>query len=361
MRKIFFFAIVLSFTVSVKAQYVSLNDNEVQKLKALIGADTHAKQMYANYQAIANAAINETPQPIDTIQSEGLLKGNPKKTATANALRDVGKMYALAICYRVEHKKSYLESLASYLTAWATNNTSRGNPINDTNLEDAIVAYDLVKTYLQPKDNALTVKWLDQIANAAITMHSKSLKKETSYNNWRSHQLKIVGLIAYAIDHAGYKKYVAEHLKEQLEKNLYANGSGVDFKLRDALHYHVYDLEPLLRLAIVLKRATGVNVYSAVSASGSSIQKSVEWLLPYVTGEKTHAEYVNSTVKFDQARAQNGESAYKAGNLWNPKSGLKVMALAAYFDPQYNSTIKAVTGTTNEYSSWQLVLNKVMM
>ncbi|TCC96651.1 alginate lyase family protein [Pedobacter hiemivivus] len=361
MRKTLFFAIVLLFSAHAKAQYVSLNDNEVHKLKTLIGIDAHAKKLYTKYQVIADAAVKENPQPIDTIRTEGLLKGNPKKTATINALRDMSKMYALAICYRIEGKKSYLESLASYLTAWAKVNTSRGNPIDDTNLEDAITAYDLVKTYLQPKDNELIVKWLSQAANAGITFYSKSSKKMTSYNNWRSHQLKIVGLIAYAIDDAGYKKYVDEHLKIQIEKNLYADGSGVDFKHRDALHYHVYTLEPFLRLAIVLKRATGVDAYSAVSASESSIQKSVEWLMPYATSEKTHGEYVNSTVKFDQARAKNGESAYEAGNLWKPKSGLKVLALAAYFDPQYNSIIKIVVSTTNDYSDWQLVLNNVMM
>ncbi|MNK14813.1 Alginate lyase [compost metagenome] len=360
-RKILFFAVMQLFTVHVKAQYVSLNDNEVQKLKTLISNDANAKKLYTKYQTIADAAANENPQPIDTIRTEGLLKGNPKKTATANALRDMNKMYALAICYRVEGKKSYLESLASYLTAWATTNTSRGNPIDDTNLEDGITAYDLVKTDLQPKDNELIVKWLSQTASAGITFYGKSSKKMTSYNNWRSHQLKIVGLIAYAIDNAEYKKYIAEHLTDQIEKNLYADGSGVDFKHRDALHYHVYTLEPLLRLAIVLKRATGVDTYSAQSTSGASIKKSVEWLMPYATGEKTHGEYVNSTVKFDQARAKNGESSFQAGNLWQPKSGLEVLALSAYFDPQYNSIIKTVAGTTNSYSDWQLVLNKVMM
>jgi hypothetical protein len=43
-------------------------------------------------------------------------------------------------------------------------------------------------------------------------------------------------------------------------------------------------------------RATGVDYYSWVSPAGSSIRRSVAWLLPFVTGEKTHAEFVNSTV-----------------------------------------------------------------
>jgi len=357
MRKLCF-VVLLLLSASVKAQYVSLNDKEIQNLKDLIAKDADAKKFYNQYQAAADVAVNENPNPIDTIRTEGLLQGNPKKIATSAALRDMRKMYALAITYRIDGEKNYLANLASYLTAWAKVNIGRGDPIDDTNLEQAIEAYDLVKTKLKPNDNSLIVKWFKQTADAEIDKHQKKMNKETGYNNWNSHALKIVGMIAYAIDDAGYKKYVDEDLKRQIEKNLMPDGSSIDFKLRDALHYHVYDLEPLLRLAIVLKRATGVDVYATTAQSGASIKKSVEWVVPYITGEKTHGEFVNSTVAFDLKRAKNGEAEYKAGSLWNPKNGLKTLALASYFDPKYNTTLKTVK---EDYRDWQLVLNKVTM
>ncbi|MEO6524075.1 MAG: alginate lyase family protein [Mucilaginibacter sp.] len=357
MRKIFFVALVL-LSASVKAQYVGLNDKEIQNLKDLIAKDADVKKMYNDYQAIADVAVNVNPAPIDTIRSEGLLKGNPKKEATALALRDMRKMYALAITYRIDGEKNYLSNLASYLTAWAKINIGRGDPIDDTNLEPAIEAYDMVKTKLKPNDNDLIIKWFKQTADAEIATHKKNFNKATGYNNWNSHRLKIVGMIAYAINDADYKKYVDEDLKRQLEKNLLPDGSSIDFKLRDALHYHVYDLEPLLSLAIVLKRATGADAYAIASESGASIKKSVEWVIPYITGEKTHGEFVNSTVSFDLKRANNGEAEYKAGTLWNPKNGYRTLALASYFNPQYNNTLKTVKP---DYRDWQLVLNKVMV
>lgn len=360
MRKLCF-VVLLLLSASAKAQYVSLNDKEIQNLKDLIAKDADAKKLYSEYQAIADAAVNTNPNPIDTIRSEGLLKGNPKKEATAIAMRDMRKMYALAITYRIDGEKNYLSSLASYLTAWAKVNVGRGDPIDDTNLESAIEAYDLVKTKLKADDNAVIVKWFRQTADIEIAVHKRGMNKETGYNNWNSHRLKIVGMIAYVINDADYKKYVDEDLKRQLQKNLMPDGSSIDFKLRDALHYHVYDLEPLLRLAIVLKRATGVDVYATTAENGASIKKSVEWVVPYITGEKTHGEFVNSTVKFDLARAKNGEAEYKAGTLWNPKNGFKTLALAAYFDAQYNATIKTVKQTKSDYTEWQLVLNKVTM
>jgi hypothetical protein len=359
MKKLCLVVFLLS-SVAVKAQYVSLNDKEVQNLKDLIAKDAQIKKLYNEYQALADVAVNVSPEPIDTIRSEGLLKGNPKKEATALAMRDMRKMYAMAIAYRIEGEKNYLSNLSAYLTAWAKINIGRGDPIDDTGLEPAIEAYDLVKTKLRPNDNELIIKWLRQTADIEIDKHKAGMNKETSYNNWNSHRLKIVGMIAYAINDENYKKYVDEDLKRQLQKNLLPDGSSIDFKLRDALHYHVYDLEPLLRLAIILKRAASTDIYAKNTESGASIKKSVEWVIPYITGEKTHGEFVNSTVKFDLQRAQNGEAEYKAGSIWNPKNGFKTLSLAAYFDSQYNATIKSVKKVTADYTDWQLVLNKVM-
>lgn len=360
MRKICL-AVFMLLQVVAKAQYVSLNDKEVQSLKDLISSDADAKRSYKEYLSIADVAVNVDPQPIDTIRSEGLLQGDPKKVRTANAMRDMKKMYAMAIAYRIEGEKNYLSNLASYLTAWAKTNIGRGDPIDDTGLEPAIEAYDLVKAKLKPKDNELIVNWLKQTADAEIATHKKNYDKATGYNNWNSHRLKVVGLIAYAINDDSYKKYVDQDLKRQLQKNLMPDGTSIDLKLRDALHYHVYDLEPLLSLAIVLKRATGFDAYTATAESGASIKKSVEYVVPYITGEKTHPEFVNTTVKFDRDRANNGQAEYKAGTLWDPKNGYKTLSLAAYFDPRYNDTIKTVKKTDHPYSDWQLVLNKVML
>jgi hypothetical protein len=357
MKKVYLFALFSLFTVVVKAQYVGLNDKEIKNLKALINSDAEVKKYYNDYLKLADQAVNESPNPIDTIRTEGLLQGNPKKTATTAALKDMRKMYALAIAYRVEGEKSYLQNLRSYLLAWAKVNKSKGDPIDDTNMDDAIEAYDMVKTNLKGDDKAAITAWLNQVAEAEMSTFKPG--KQTSYNNWHSHRLKEIGEIGFAIDNADLQKFAIDGLKKQVEVNLYADGSGVDFKLRDALHYHAYDLEPLIKLAIVLKRATGVDYYSMVSPAGSSIKKSTEWFAPYVSGEKTHGEFVNSTVSFDKKRAQNGEKDYVAGTLFNPKNGIKALSLAAYFDQQYVAVIKTEKATASNYPEWQLVWNKV--
>jgi hypothetical protein len=112
-----------------------------------------------------------------------------------------------------------------------------------------------------------------------------------------------------------------------------------------------------LKAMIVVNRAMGKNYYAFESPAKSSVQKSVQFLVPFVSGEKTHGEFANSKVKFDRDRAANGEKGYVAGHSFDPKNGIVVLSLAAYFDPSLMELINRVNGNT--YYDWQLVLNQV--
>jgi hypothetical protein len=349
------------FPALLHAQYVSFNQKEIKELKRLVHEgrrDSVAAEIAKAYESItetAALALAEAPHPIDTIRTEGLLSGDPKKTATQQALRDMNKLYALALVYRVSGDKRYLEHAAGFLLAWARINHGRGDPIDDTNLDRAIEAYDLLKTELSKVAGDSIRDWLRETAKAELRGRYYHPDRSSFYNNWHSHRLKIVGEIAYSIGDTALQGYTIRELKTQLEKNLNPDGSSVDFALRDALHYHVYDLEPLLKLAIVLSRATGVDYYNYSSPTGSSIKKSVDWLLPYVNGQKTHAEFVNSTVDFDRKRAQNNESAYKAGTLFEPKNGIATLVLAMYFDEGSVRQVRELMMATQtaEAQAWQ--------
>jgi hypothetical protein len=344
----------------LSAQYVGLGDAEVRSLRDSLrstGADASLVKLYAAQHALADQALKEVPHPIDTIRSEGLLQGDPKKTATQSALKDMGKMYALALLYKLNDDSACLLQLDRYFHAWAETNHSRGDPIDDTNLDPVIEAYDMVKDDVSAGTERVVGEWLRATAESEITAVYNRPNRATSYNNWHSHRLKIVGEIAFATGDTALEGYATRGLEAQIAWNLQADGPSADFITRDALHYHVYDLEPLLQLAIVVKRATGVDYYSWVSPAGSSIRKSVEWLLPYVTGEKTHAEFVNSTVEFDRRRAANGEAAYKAGSMWEPKNGVRTLVLAGYFGaPGLMDTARKAAETSDRFPGWVSVV-----
>jgi hypothetical protein len=352
--------VLLLFTVCVRlgAQTVSLSSKEVSRLKEQLH-EPEVKAQFDPFRQEADAALQEDPNPIDTIRTEGLLQGDPRKTATWNAMRDFHKMYALALTWRVTGRREYLDKTSVYLIAWADSNHSRGDPIDDTNLDPAIEAFDLVKSGLVPVEVKRISNWLRRTAQAEINAGWNRPERATSHNNWHSHRLKIIGEIGFAIGDKTLQKYAADGIKEQIGRNLQPDGRSEDFISRDALHYHVYDLEPLLKLAIVLQRATHTDYYRFSAPSGASLVKSMEWLLPYLDGRQTHAEFVNSTVEFDRRRAQNGEAGYKAGTLFEPKNGINTLVLASWFDPALLSVAQQLAGEGIRYPSWRAVVNEL--
>ncbi|MBN9296678.1 MAG: alginate lyase family protein [Filimonas sp.] len=359
-KKIVLSALVLLSVITSKAQYTSFNQQEISKLKTAVNTNAEIKKYYTSFKRTADNALNEAPNPIDTIRTEGLLKGNPKKTATAKALEDMPKIYSLSLVYRITGDKQYLAKAIEYLKAWATTTTPNGDPIDDTNLDKAIEGYDLIKEDITGADAQTIKEWWRKTGEVEISAKYNAPTRMTSRNNWNAHRLKIIGEIAWSINDEQLKKYTIDGFKKHLEVNLRPDGSSIDFEERDALHYHVYDLEPLLKLCIVLKRATNTDYYSFVSTTNTSVEKSVTWLLPYVTGEKTHGEYTNSKVEFDRKRANNGEAGFKIGALFDPKHGVPVFLLAAYFHEPYLDTAKKTLGTSDTYPSWQTVTNEIM-
>ena len=361
MYRLLFLLFISLCLSSTSYSQAGLSDKQVRRLKSLIRNDNQVGRQYAVILSRADKALNDSPNPIDTISTEGRLKGDPIKVKTMEALGDLQKIYDLALCFRIQNDKKYLAKVALFLHAWATINRSKGDPIDDTHLDAAIEGYVLIKDRLDLATNNLVKTWLKQVTQAEIRVLKKFPKKETTYNNWNSHRLKIIGEVAFAIADDELQEFAIESLKLQISRNLNPDGTSIDFIKRDALHYHAYDLEPLLRLAILIKEQRNIDFYTFNSSTGSSIQKSMDWLGPYLTGEKKHEEFVHSTVKFDLERAKNGEADYVAGTLFKPAAGLKTLGLACYFDPSYLKVIQKIRDDQSKFSDWQLVMNNLYL
>ncbi len=357
MKRLFIVLCLLTITAAARAQYLSLTTAEVKVLKKALQTDARVKKAYAPLQALAEKSLMQSPNPINKVTSQGLLAGNPAKTASLNAVLDGPKIYAMALHYRLFGDKAYLKKAYEYLSAWAQLNVATGDPIDETKLEDFFTGYDLIRTELSVSQQQDIDAWLKIIAMAQLHSASAQPSRSTSKNNWNSHRIKVITQIVYAIHADQYRDTINQLIQQQINQNLYADGSGYDFAERDALHYHIYTLEPLLKALIVINRATGVNDYALQSPTGASVKKSVDFLLPFMTGEKSHGEFTNSRVKFDRDRAANGEKGYVTGHLFEPKNGIVVLSLASYFDPSLLSVIQQVGGA--DYYDWQLVLNQV--
>jgi hypothetical protein len=343
----------------LQAQYVGLNPRETKKLKQLIASDSSVRKLYRAFEIQADAALAQDPNPIDTIISEGHLATDPRKIITQKSLADMNKIYALAIVSRISGKSAYTKKCIDYVRAWAMINHGVGNPINDTKLDGLLEGYDMVKDKATPADKIIIEKWLRQVADAEIGHPRFRSAAKSASNNWNSHRIKVVGNIAYLLNDKNYRLFTDTSLQKQIANNLNADGSGMDFEERDALHYHIYTLEPLIAIAATIVRATGFDYYFYKSATGSSINKSVAFLVPFATGEQVHHEFVNSKVLFDRQRAENKEPGYAIGADWKKENALGVLSQAAYFEPSLSGIVKKIYATNNTYPNWRSVINAV--
>ncbi len=361
MKKVILLIFVLAVTtIKASAQYVSLSDDEFTKLKTLINNDVAAKAAYEPFKNQANKALTETPDPIERITSEGKLAGDPDKIKSLIAVEDGDKIYALALAYKIDNNRVCLDKVAEYLQAWAKVNRSTGDPIDETKLESLVTGYDMVRNDVSADVRKHVDSWLRDIADGELNSKYSVPGKGTANNNWNSHRIKVITMIAYTLHNEAYSKIIQQLLTRQIAINLYADGSGYDFEERDALHYHIYTLEPLITAATIIYRATGKDYFNYESEKGSSIKKSIDFLVPFVTGEKTHGEFLNSKTPFDRARAKNNEKDYQPGAKFKPLSGVHVLEQAAYFNPKYFAVVQQVASAGgNHNNDWELILNKV--
>ncbi|MXV50158.1 hypothetical protein GS399_04185 [Pedobacter sp. HMF7647] len=351
-------ALLLSFSLG-RAQQISLTEPEIKTLKNEIKSKAPVKALYQEFYATAADALMQAPNPIEKVRSQGLLQGDPIKTASLKAVEDMSKIYALALVSRVSGEKKFRKKAEEYLTAWAGLNQATGDPIDETKLEDAVTGYDLIRAELTTDQQAKIDNWLIKIADSEVNSVSAEPGKSTAKNNWNSHRIKMIALISRVVHSSNYDVYIKEELEKQLAVNLNADGSSFDFYERDALHYHIYTLEPLLKAIIALNRSNNSNYFDFISTSGSSVKKSVDFLVPFVTGEKRHQEFLNSKVAFDKARANNKEKDYQPGADFVPSKGIVVLSLASYFDETYLRPIYKASIKGEAYLDWQLVLNHV--
>ncbi len=308
---------------------VTASTNQIKKLREIIKTNEEAKAQFDSLQLDADSALKDSPNPADQIQTSHLLKGDPKKTQTQQSLKDMPKIYSLSFAYAVTNDQKYGNKAKEFILAWAKTNKPSGDPIDETNLEQLILGYDLLKSNFSSDEQKTVNDWL--IKSAQTLIDNINPDGTSAKNNHNSHLLKIVSMVGFVTENKKLIDYAINGYKTQIEQDLNPDGSSYDFYQRDALYYHIYTLEPLLTLARVAT-LNGSDLYHYVSPSGASLQKSVAWLKPYVTGEKSHAEWVNSTVAFDRERADNGQEEFTPGTLFDPAQAEKAIILDYYFD-----------------------------
>jgi len=286
----------------------------------------------------ADRALQKAPDPLSLVHVEGTLPTTEAYKRANAAKADWPMMSALASAYASIPDKSderanrYLAGYEKYLTAWLDVYVISGNPIDETDLGNWLLAF-------RTAGGALTMPTQIRMRSFACDLSARYQQrpipgKSTSTNNWQSHRVKLAVMGAQLCDDPQLKKNAQELFFSQIQANLMPTGEAIDYFERDALHYVVYSLEPLLEAAL-FSSFYDRPLYVYQAPQGQSLLRSLEWLAPFVRGEQAHMEFVKSTVRFDAQRAAAGVAGFSGP--FKPEKARHLYWLAARLDPNWSS------------------------
>ena len=295
--------------------------------------------------ARATSAIDRPPASLPHVHTEGTLPGRGIREASAKARQDLQIALDLAVAWRTSHDRRYLAQVERYLDAWITTYQISFNPIDETWFDRLMLATDLVKPDLDPARRCAVDAFWRRMADGYLD--AMQAPRSHPQTNWQSHRVKLATLAAYQVGDAALISRARAAFRNQVAANIRPDGSVFDFHERDALHYVVYDLDPLLMAAVAARRR-GEDWYHWRSATGSSLAGAVSWLKPYADGTRKHIEFVHSKIAFDKERAAAGQKQF-APHEWNPAGAVDTFALAALCDPAllpFATSLSKRTGTS---------------
>jgi len=272
----------------------------------------------------ADRAVGRTPKAMARVHMEGTLPGKGIYDESQEALRDLPAARDLALAGRLTGDPRYVEAARRIVKAWIEIYNVSFNPIDETSFDTLLVAWDLLPEAARAGLESGAGRLFRDLSEGYL---AHPLKGNTAINNWNSHRVKLIALAAFALGDPALIARAHDAYRTQLRANIRADGSTLDFELRDAVHYVVYDLEPLAVAAL----AAGRHGHDWVAEENAALIRGLAWLEPYAAGEKVHQEFARTTLAFDRTRRQAGLPGFDGP--FDPKKARTAMALAARLDP----------------------------
>jgi len=244
----------------------------------------------------ARKAERTPAAPVRIIHSAGVTDQlSPDFVASRRAFEDADNFLVLAMAYRLTGRSSYRETALAIVNAWARVNQPTGQPIDETRLEAFLWGIDLLGPDIE---SPLVRGWLEKWLAAN---HAYFFGRKTESNNHTTHHLKIALMLDKYLGHtADYDRDLAAALRHEKENLASPDGSSLDYRERDAMHYHIFNLEAWIEIALV----TG--------CCGSSIDRAFAFFEMQTREHPEHIEFANSTAAIDQKRASRGFEYAKA-------------------------------------------------
>jgi hypothetical protein len=318
---------------------------------------------------VAQESAGLVVHPIERFELAGTLNGHPGHIRSDEAKRPFGPIFALAIASRTAAeplRSKSLRTAASALLAWAGAYRPAGNPIDEWFFLPLLQAADLIAADLDAAGRGTVLGWVAEFASAGDTFFAAKREHNSARaNNWMARRLLIRTVATTVAGLTSLRAEIPAQLSEFTARNYIAGPSGrpdgrtFDFRQRDALHYHVAAVQPLVEIALYAPDLMDLSVRAAVLSG-------LDFIRPYFLRQETHIEFANTTVPFDRARRDDGNPVFQPVP-WDPDHGRVVLRLArpafpeirpwtedivdARYDPR-TKLLAAIYGEPQRQSQW---------
>ena len=249
----------------------------------------------------ADKAMTYLPAPQPALLSASMTNPkDPDLLASRRAFRDADNAAILALAYRLGGDSIYQTHSKRILITWANTHQPDGHPIDETRLDGLLWAYDLLHCKLNATENQQVRQWLKTMRDKKRAWQFGSTSER---NNHRTHQLKMLLMLDKLLgDTDSWQQNIAD-AKQHAEINIQDNGETIDYQERDALYYHVYNLQAWTEIALLS------------DCCQPSIDKAFQFLQQRIIAGEVQNEFANSTATLDEKRSDAGfEYAEKGGS-----------------------------------------------
>ncbi len=332
---------------------VPLDPEQRDRLRELVESDPEAAALFAELATKAVPLLDVVPTPVKKIDYEGLVNTDPKRIASVEKVRQMGDAAILVQYWQASDDPRAAEALRRLITAWAATYEPTGNDVNENKLYPLFTAYAALRESFDDADRQLIDAWISDIGER----HAETVRESDFVTNRYTKSVRMVALFGRILGRKDWTEQAIAGLKNFVTQSLRSDGTSLDLERRDTLTYHSSALRPMIELAVV-SGADGPGLYAWESPNGASLEKSVDYVVPYADGSKTRQEWVNTTVELDRQRAAAGLEEYRTGRLYEPKSALRLIEEASYFDPKLMPLALALRDSdAKRFASWTMVVN----
>ncbi len=285
---------------------------------------------------VAGESLNLVARPIERFELAGTLNQHPGHVRSDRAKANFPGIFALAVAGRsaLEPLRNHSRgAAASALLAWAEVYQATGNPVDEWFFVPLLQAVDLVAGSLAPAEEATLLRWAQTFAVSGdhFYVHLGD-RNPARANNWMARRLLIRAVASTVAGYATARSAMPALVREFAARNYVAGPSGqpdgrtFDFIQRDALHYHIAAVQPLVEVLLYAPDLADQHVRAAVLSG-------LEFVRPFFLGHQQHVEFARTSISFDRERRDDGNPQYQNAP-WDPARGRVLLRLARAAFPE---------------------------